>query len=224
MRILVIEDDAETAQFVARGLREGGNQVETANDGRDGLFQATAGSFDIIIVDRMLPQLDGLSLVRAARAAGVDTPVIFLTALGSVEDRVTGLESGGDDYLMKPFSFAELNARVNAIARRPALRDEQPLLQVGDLKLDRLRRSVRRGEADLDLQPREFEILELLMLNVGRIVTRTMLLEQVWSFHFDPGTNIVETHISRIRSKIDRGGDPPLIHTIRGAGYVIRAD
>lgn len=224
MRILVIEDDAETAQFIARGLRETGNQVETTKDGRDGLFQATAGGFNLMIVDRMLPNLDGLSLVRAARAAGVDTPVIFLTALGSVEDRVTGLESGADDYLVKPFSFAELNARINAIARRPALRDEQPLLQIADLKLDRLRRTVRRGETDLELQPREFEILELLMLNVGRIVTRTMLLEQVWSFHFDPGTNIVETHISRIRSKIDRGEDRPLIHTVRGAGYVIRAD
>lgn len=224
MRILVIEDDAETAQFIARGLRETGNQVETTKDGRDGLFQATAGGFDLMIVDRMLPNLDGLSLVRAARAAGIDTPVIFLTALGSVEDRVTGLESGADDYLVKPFSFAELNARINAIARRPALRDEQPLLQIADLRLDRLRRTVRRGETDLDLQPREFEILELLMLNAGRIVTRTMLLEQVWSFHFDPGTNIVETHISRIRSKIDRGEDRPLIHTVRGAGYVIRAD
>ena len=224
MRILVIEDDAETAQFIARGLRETGNQVETTKDGRDGLFQATAGGFDLMIVDRMLPSLDGLSLVRAARAAGIDTPVIFLTALGSVEDRVTGLESGADDYLVKPFSFAELNARINAIARRPALRDEQPLLQIADLRLDRLRRTVRRGETDLDLQPREFEILELLMLNAGRIVTRTMLLEQVWSFHFDPGTNIVETHISRIRSKIDRGEDRPLIHTVRGAGYVIRAD
>jgi two-component system OmpR family response regulator len=224
MRILLIEDDLETAQFVARGLRETGNLVETAKDGRDGLFQATVGGFDLIVVDRMIPGLDGLSLVRAARAAGVDTPVIFLTALASVEDRVIGLESGADDYLVKPFSFAELNARVNAIARRPALRDEQPLLVIADLKLDRLRRTVRRGDHDVDLQPREFEILELLLLNAGRIVTRTMLLEQIWNFHFDPGTNIVETHISRIRSKLDRGGDPPLIHTVRGAGYVLRAD
>jgi two-component system OmpR family response regulator len=224
MRILLIEDDAETSQFIARGLREAGNHVEANRDGRDGLFQATAGGFDLIIVDRMLPGLDGLSLVKAARAAGVDTPVIFLTALGSVEERVAGLESGADDYLAKPFSFAELNARVNAIARRPALRDEQPVLSIADLKLDRLRRIVRRGDVEIELQPREFEILELLLLNAGRIVTRTMLLEQIWHFHFDPGTNIVETHISRIRSKMDRGDDPPLIHTVRGAGYVLRAD
>lgn len=224
MRILLIEDDNETSEFVSRGLREAGNQVEATRDGRDGLFQATAGGFDLIIVDRMLPGLDGLSLVRAARAAGVDAPVIFLTAMGLVEDRVTGLESGADDYLVKPFSFAELNARVNAIGRRPALRDEQPVLSIADLKVDRLRRIVRRGDTEIDLQPREFEILELLLLNSGRIVTRTMLLEQIWHFHFDPGTNIVETHISRIRSKLDRGGDPPLIHTVRGAGYVIKVD
>lgn len=224
MRILLVEDDEETSAFVAKGLREHGNHVEIASDGRDGLFHATDGNFNLLIVDRMLPHLDGLSLVKAARAAGVDAPVLFLTALGAVGDRVAGLESGADDYLVKPFSFAELNARVNALARRPPLQDEQPTLTVATLTLDRLRRKVTRGDTLLDLQPREFEILELLMLNAGRIVTRTMLLEQIWSFRFDPGTNIVETHVSRIRGKIDRGDDPPLIHTIRGAGYMLRAD
>lgn len=224
MRILLVEDDEETSAFVAKGLRECGNHVEIASDGRDGLFHATDGNFNLLIVDRMLPHLDGLSLVKAARAAGVDAPVLFLTALGAVGDRVAGLESGADDYLVKPFSFAELNARVNALARRPPLQDDQPTISVANLTLDRLRRKVTRGDALLDLQPREFQILELLMLNAGRIVTRTMLLEQIWSFRFDPGTNIVETHVSRIRGKIDRGGDPPLIHTIRGAGYMLRAD
>lgn len=224
MRILLIEDDFETAHFVARGLREAGNNVEQTGNGPDGLHLATSNAFDLLIVDRMLPQLDGLSLVRAARAAGVDAPVIFLTSLGAVDDRVAGLESGADDYLVKPFSFAELNARVNALGRRPPLRDEQPILSLGSLTIDRLRRVVRRDGEDIDLQPREFAILELLLLNGGRAVTRAMLLEQIWDFHFDPGTNIVETHISRIRGKIDRGGDPPLIHTIRGVGYVARAD
>jgi len=224
MRILLVEDDRETREFVASGLRQAGNQIEAVEDGRTGLYRATDGTFDLLIVDRMLPGMDGLSLVRAARAAGVEAPVLFLTAMGSIGDRVAGLEGGGDDYIVKPFSFAELNARVNALARRPPLRDEQPLLMVGDLTLDRLRRKVSRGSVAVELQPREFQILELLMLNAGRIVTRTMLLEQVWNFHFDPGTNIVETHISRIRSKIDRGGDPPLVHTVRGAGYVARTD
>jgi two-component system OmpR family response regulator len=224
MRILVIEDDVETCAFVAKGLREAGNAVETSADGHEGLSRATDGAFDLLIVDRMLPRMDGLALVKAARAAGIDTSVLILTALGSVADRVEGLEGGADDYLVKPFSFAELSARVNVLARRPPIKDEQPLLSIGDLVLDRLRRTVKRGGASIDLQPREFQILELLMLNPARVVTRTMLLEQVWDFHFDPGTNIVETHISRIRSKIDRGGDAPLIHTIRAEGYVIRAD
>jgi two-component system OmpR family response regulator len=189
------------------------------------LFRAADGAFDVLIVDRMLPGLDGLSAVRSLRAMGAQTPILFLTAMGAVSDRIAGLEAGGDDYLVKPFSFAELQARVAALARRAPLRaPEQPLLQVGDLSLDRLRRVVRRGEAEIDLQPREFQLLEFLMLNSGRIVTRTMLLEGVWDFHFDPRTNIVETHISRLRAKIDPGGAAPLIHTVRGAGYVIRAD
>jgi two-component system OmpR family response regulator len=176
-----------------------------------------------MIVDRMLPGLDGLSVVRATRAAGVATPVLMLTAMSAIEDRVTGLEGGADDYLIKPFSFAELNARVNALGRRQPLQEEDTILTVGDLILDRLRRAVKRGDDVIDLQPREFRLLEELMLNAGKVVTRTMLLERVWDFHFDPGTNIVETHISRIRGKIDRGGDAPLIHTVRGAGYVVRA-
>jgi two-component system OmpR family response regulator len=223
MRILVVEDDAETAAFVAKGLSQSGQTVDLARDGKQGLDRVTHDSFDLIIVDRMLPELDGLSLVKAARAAGVTAPFLFLTAMGAIEDRVAGLEGGADDYLVKPFSFAELNARVNALARRPPLRDEETVLHVADLTLDRLHRTVRRGDAEIDLQPREFRLLEELMLNMGRVVTRTMLLERVWDFHFDPGTNIVETHISRLRGKIDRGGDPPLIHTMRGAGYVIRA-
>ena len=223
MRLLVIEDDPETAAYVARGLKEAGQMVELAKDGKDGLFRATHESFDLLIVDRMLPGLDGLSLVKSARAAGMVAPVLMLTAMGAIEDRVSGLEAGADDYLVKPFSFAELHARVNALARRPPLKEENTLLMVGDLSLDRLRRIVKRGGHEVDLQPREFRLLEELMLHAGRILTRTMLLERVWEFHFDPGTNIVETHISRIRSKIDRGGDPALIQTVRGAGYVIRS-
>ncbi|MDP3739549.1 MAG: response regulator transcription factor [Hyphomonadaceae bacterium] len=223
MRILLIEDDAQTAAYVVKGLRETGQGVELSRDGRDGLFRATHEDFDLLIVDRMLPGLDGLSVVKAARAAGVAAPVLMLTAMGAIEDRVAGLEGGADDYLVKPFSFAELHARVNALGRRPPLKEQETELIVADLALDRLRRIVKRGNQAIDLQPREFRLLEELMLNAGRIVTRTMLLERVWDFHFDPGTNIVETHISRIRAKIDRGGDPVLIHTVRGAGYVIRA-
>lgn len=224
MRVLVIEDDEETAAYIANGLREAGGSVEIVRDGRDGLVRLSSESFDLALLDRMLPGLDGLSIVRLARAAGVATPVLMLTAMGTIEDRVGGLEGGADDYLVKPFSFAELNARANALLRRPPLREEETVLRVADLALDRLRRTVRRSETDVDLQPREFRLLEALMLNAGRVVTRTMLLERVWEFHFDPGTNIVETHISRIRAKIavDRGS-APLIHTIRGAGYVIRA-
>lgn len=223
MRILLVEDDEDTAAYVIKGLREVGQSVERARDGRDGLFRATGEDFGLIILDRMMPGLDGLSLLKAVRAAGVAAPVLMLTAMGAIEDRVAGLEAGADDYLVKPFSFAELNARVNALGRRQPLREEETTLVVADLCLDRLRRVVKRGDLQVDLQPREFRLLEELMLNAGRIVTRTMLLERVWEFHFDPGTNIVETHISRIRAKIDRGGDLVLIHTVRGAGYTIRA-
>lgn len=223
MRILVIEDDEQTARYIIKGLRESGQSADWARDGRDGMFRAAQDAYDVMIVDRMLPGLDGLSLVKAARAAGVATPVLMLTAMGAIEDRVAGLEGGADDYLVKPFSFAELNARVNALGRRGPLQEQDAALKVADLTLDRLRRTVKRGAQSIDLQPREFRLLEELMLNADRVVTRTMLLERVWDFHFDPGTNIVETHISRIRAKIDRGGDAPLIHTVRGAGYVIRA-
>ncbi len=222
MRILLIEDDAKTAAYVARGLRETGQAVELSADGKDGLFRLTHEEFDLAIVDRMMPGLDGLSVVKSARAAGFSAPVLFLTAMDAIEDRVAGLEGGADDYLVKPFSFAELNARVNALGRRPPIKEEETTLIIADLTLDRLRRQVKRGDHVVELQPREFRLLEELMLNSGRVVTRTMLLERVWDFHFDPGTNIVESHISRIRSKIDRGGDPPLIHTMRGSGYVIR--
>lgn len=223
MRILLVEDDHETAAYIARGLREHGQAVEVARDGRDGLFRATHEEFNLLILDRMLPEIDGLSVLKAARAAGVTAPALMLTSMGAIEDRVAGLEGGADDYLVKPFSFAELNARVNALGRRQPLKEEETVLSVADLSLDRLRRVVKRGDQLIELQPREFRLLEELMLNSGRVLTRTMLLERVWDFHFDPGTNIVETHISRIRSKIDRGGDVQLIHTIRGAGYVLRA-
>jgi two-component system OmpR family response regulator len=223
VRVLIVEDDVETQAYVAQGLTEAGHSVETSPNGGDGLERARQGAYDLLIVDRMVPGLDGLSLVKTLRANGVATPVLMLTAMGAVADRVDGLEAGADDYLVKPFSFAELSARVNALARRPPLQADTSLV-VGDLIMDRLNRTVRRGSTQVDLQTREFQLLELMMLNTGRIVTRTMMLEKVWNFHFDPGTNIVETHMSRIRSKIDRGGDPSLIHTVRGEGYVIRAD
>jgi len=222
MRVLLIEDDEQTGQYATKGLRENGHSVDWARDGRDGLIQATHETFNVIVVDRMLPGLDGLSVVKAVRATGNKTPILMLTAMGAIEDRVAGLEGGADDYLVKPFSFAEFSARISALGRRQPLTEEDTLLQVDDLSLDRLRRKVKRGDHPIELQQREFRLLEELMLNAGRVVTRTMLLERVWDFHFDPGTNIVETHISRLRGKIDRGAHTPLIHTVRGAGYVIR--
>lgn len=224
MHILLVEDDQETRDFVSRGLREQGHSVDVAENGLDGLHQASEIAYDLLIVDRMLPSLDGIALVKSLRAAGMHAPVLFLTALGAVADRVQGLEAGGDDYLIKPFSFAELLARVNALYRRPPLREETTVLQVADLKLDRMNRTAVRGDTVLNLQTREFQLLEYLMLHAGRIVTRTMLLEEIWGFHFDPQSNIVDTHMSRIRNKIDRGNDAPLIVTVRGAGYMIRAN
>ncbi len=224
MKILVIEDDQETAAYVARGLREHGHVVDIAGTGQDGLFLATGGGHDVLVVDRMLPGIDGLGLVRAMRGTGIKAPVLFLTALGGVGDRVQGLEAGGDDYLVKPFAFAELLARLNALARRPPLSDVPIALRVADLELDLLRRTVTRGGERVELQAREFRLLEFMVRHADRVVTRTMLLEGVWDFHFDPRTNIVETHVSRLRSKISRGGrDPELIHTIRGSGYALRA-
>jgi two-component system OmpR family response regulator len=224
MRILVVEDDRETSTYIANGLIEEGHSVDCFADGRDGLLQASAEDYDVMIVDRMLPGLDGLALVRTLRGAGRQVPVIFLTSLGGVDDRVTGLEVGGDDYVPKPFAFSELLARIHALARRPPLRGEEALLTVGDLQMDLIKRSViRRGER-IDLQPREFRLLEVLMRNKGRVVTRTMLLERVWDFHFDPKTSVVETHISRLRTKVDKPFDSELIQTVRGTGYRIHAD
>ncbi|HEY8248261.1 MAG TPA: response regulator transcription factor [Hyphomicrobium sp.] len=221
MRILVVEDDSETAAYITHGFTEEGHVVETLGDGRDGLSQAMGETYDIIVVDRMLPGLDGLSLVRALRAVGQKVPVIFLTSLGGVDDRVDGLNVGGDDYLVKPFAFSELMARVNALARRPHLKDAETVLRVGDLEMDLIARTVTRGTDTIDLQPREFRLLEVLMRNKGRVLTRTMLLERVWSFHFEPRTSVVETHISRLRTKIDRPYGKELIHTVRGSGYTM---
>lgn len=223
MKILLIEDDRETAAYVTAGLRAHGNMVETAATGRDGAFLASEENYDVLIVDRMLPGLDGLSIVRLLRDSGMKAPVLFLTALGGVDDRVRGLDAGGDDYLVKPFAFAELLARVNALARRAPLADVPTVLKVGDVEMDLLKRSVTRAGERIELQPREFQLLEYLMRNADRVVTRTMLLEAVWDFHFDPRTNIVETHISRLRTKLNRGHDADLINTVRGAGYLLRA-
>lgn len=223
MRLLLIEDDAAVSAYVARGLTEAGHLCDVLADGTDGLFQATRESYEVLVVDRMLPGLDGLSLVRALRAAGVRVPVLFLTALGGIDDRVAGLEAGGDDYLTKPFAFAELLARVNALARRPPVQDVQTVLRVADLELDMMRRQARRGGQAIDLLPKEFTLLEVLMRNAGRVVTRTMLLERVWDFHFDPKTSVVETHISRLRAKIDKPFDVTLLHTVKNAGYMLHA-
>jgi two-component system, OmpR family, response regulator len=222
MKLLLIEDDDATAAHIAKSLRQHGHVVDQAPNGRDGLFLAAGDTYDVMIVDRMLPGLDGLGIVKTIRSARVATPVLFLTALGGIDDRVEGLEAGGDDYLVKPFAFAELLARVNALARRPPPAEIQAVVRVADLELDYLKRSAKRGGKRIDLQPQEFKLLTYLMRHAGRVVTRTMLLENVWEFHFDPQTTVVETHVSRLRSKIDQGFDKPLIHTVRGAGYCLR--
>jgi two-component system, OmpR family, response regulator len=223
MRILLIEDDAETATYLAKALKQNGHLLKHVSDGRSGLLPASNEEFDVLVVDRMLPGIDGLKLVASIREIGVKTPVLFLTALDSVGDRVKGLEAGGDDYLVKPFAFAELLARLNALARRPPLAHVVTVLRVSDLEMDLLQHKVTRSGEAIEMQPREFRLLEYLMRNAGRVVTRTMLLENVWEFNFDPKTKIVETHISRLRSKIDRNAQQQLIHTVRGSGYVIRA-
>jgi two-component system, OmpR family, response regulator len=223
MRILIIEDDDETASYILDGLRNGGHVADHASDGRDGLVLAASRGYDVIIIDRMLPGLDGLAIVKTVRETGHKAPILFLTARGGIDDRVEGLEAGGDDYLTKPFAFSELVARLNALARRPPLSQHQTSLRVGDLNMDLIARRVSRAGKTIELQPREFRLLEYMMRNAGRVVTRTMLLEKVWEFHFDPKTKIVETHISRLRAKINRGADQELIHTIRGSGYVIRS-
>ena len=223
MRILMIEDDAAASEYASKGLSESGHVCDVLADGSDGLFQATRETYDVIVVDRMLPGLDGLSMVRALRAAGVKTPVLFLTALGGIDDRVEGLEAGGDDYLTKPFAFAELLARLNALARRPPVQVIKTVLVVADLELDLMQRTARRGGQVIDLLPKEFTLLEVLMRNEGRVVTRTMLLERVWDFHFDPKTSVVETHISRLRAKIDKPFPVALLHTVKSAGYSLHA-
>ena len=222
MRILIVEDDAETADYVMQGLHESGHSITVARDGRDGLFRATGQDWDLLVVDRMLPGLDGLALVRTVRAGGIETPVLFLTTLGGIDDRVNGLNAGADDYLVKPFAFSELAARVAALGRRPRRTAAETTLCVADLEMDLLARHVARGGHAIELQPREFRLLEFLMRHAGQVVTRTMLLEQVWDFHFDPHTNVVESHISRLRGKVDKGHDIALIHTVRGAGYCLR--
>lgn len=224
MRILVIEDDTQAANYIARGLKEQGHLVEHAGDGEEGLALAQEDRFDALVVDRMLPKLDGLSIVSSLRDDGVRTPVLFLSALGEVDDRVKGLKAGGDDYLTKPFAFSELSARLEALVRRGAPEDVQTKLKVADLEIDMLARRCMRGGQRIDLQPREFKLLEYLMRNAGQVVTRTMLLENVWEYHFDPQTNVIDVHISRLRSKIDKDFDEPLLKTIRGSGYTIRVD
>ena len=223
MRILIIEDDKEAGAYLLKAFREQGHSADLAPDGLEGYARAREGAYDILIVDRMLPKLDGLSLISSLREQKVETPTLILSALGQVDDRVKGLRAGGDDYLVKPYAFTELLARVEALARRRlGPRGEETLYRVGDLELDRLSHNVTVGDKEVVLQPREFRLLEYLMKHAGQVVTRTMLLENVWDYHFDPQTNVIDVHISRLRSKIDKGFERPLLHTIRGAGYMIR--
>lgn len=224
MRILLVEDDLEAANYLVKALSEAGHVADHAAEGFSGYEMASSGSYDVLVVDRMLPKQDGLSLIANLRANGVRTPVLILSALGQVDDRVTGLRAGGDDYLPKPYAFSELLARVEVLARRNSPQEGETSYSIGDLELDRLARTVRRGNETIQLQPREFRLLEFLMKNAGTVVTRTMLLENVWDYHFDPQTNVIDVHVSRLRSKIDKGFERPLLHTVRGAGYVMRDD
>ena len=223
MRLLLIEDDPTVSSYVQRAMAEAGHVCDVLANGADGLFQAMREPYDVLIVDRLLPDLDGLSLVRALRAAGRKTPVLFLTAIGGVDDRVEGLNAGADDYLGKPFAFSELMARVNALSRRPREVEQQTILRVHDLELDLIRHAARRAGQAIPLLPKEFRLLEVLMRNEGRVVTRTMLLERVWGFHFDPKTSVVETHVSRLRAKIDKPFAQPLLHTLKNVGYTLNA-
>jgi len=220
-KILIVEDDAETASYLRKGLEEAGFGTVLATNGREGLFLATGGGIDAIVLDRMLPELDGLSILKAARAAGVGVPILMLTAMSAVDERVRGLRAGADDYLVKPFYFDEMHARIETLLRRPAETREETRLTCGDLELDLISRIARRGGRDIELQPREFQMLEYLMRRKGRVVTRTMLLEGVWDYRFDPQTNVIDVHISRLRKKIDGESEAPLIRTVRGAGYMI---
>ena len=222
MRLLIIEDDRDAADYLVKALREVGHIADQSADGEEGIALALEGQYDVLIVDRMLPKLDGLSVIAALRNKTVETPVLILSALGQVDDRAKGLRSGGDDYPAKPYAFSELLARIEALARRRASRGEETVYRVADLELNRLSHEVSRAGQELQLQPREFRLLEYLMRHAGQVVTRTMLLENVWDYHFDPQTNVIDVHISRLRSKIDKGFAQPLLHTVRGAGYMIR--
>jgi two-component system OmpR family response regulator len=223
MRILIIEDDRDAAAYLVKAFREAGHAVDHAADGVGGYDLAQEGGYDVAIVDRMLPKMDGLALIGALRAQKIETPVLILSALGQVDDRVKGLRAGGDDYLAKPYAFSELLARVEALARRrPKGAPEETAYRLGDLTLDRLSHKVTRAGEEIALQPREFRLLEYLLQNAGKVVTRTMLLEHVWDYHFDPQTNVIDVHVSRLRAKIDRDFAAPLLHTVRGAGYMIR--
>jgi len=224
VQILLIEDDLEAAKFLVKGLRESGYSVDHAADGREGLFRATEGQFDLVVTDRMLPQLDGLTVIQLMRRKGITTPVLVLSALGSVDDRVRGLKAGGDDYLTKPFAFVELLARIEALSRRRSSVADTTKLKIADLDFDLLARRVTRGGREIELTARELKLLEFLMRRAGQVVTRTMLLEGVWDLHFDPQSNLIDVHISRLRQAIDRGADRQLIHTVRGSGYVLRAE
>jgi len=223
MRILVVEDDLEAQRYLVNGLKEAGHVVDDADDGEIGLSLSLSRPYDVAIVDRMLPKMDGLKLVEELRQHGNVTPVLFLSALSEVDDRVKGLKAGGDDYLTKPYAFVELLARIDALMRRRLPAGVRTRLDVGDLELDLLSRAAKRSGTDIELQPREFRLLEYLMRHAGQVVTRTMLLESVWEYHFDPQTNVIDVHISRLRAKIDKGFEAPLLHTVRGAGYMIRA-
>jgi two-component system OmpR family response regulator len=224
MRVLLIEDDPQAIGYLEKALRETGAVVDHAPDGREGLLMAAGESYDVLIIDRMLPKVDGLTIVRTLRASGNHTPVLILSAMGEVDDRVEGLQAGGDDYLVKPFAFSELHARLQALCRRGSSDSPETRLQVADLEMDLLARTVTRAGSDIGLQPREFRLLEYLMRHAGQVVTRTMLLENVWDYHFDPQTNVIDVHMSRLRAKIDRGYSPPLLLTVRGAGYMLRGD
>jgi two-component system OmpR family response regulator len=225
MRVLVIEDDKDVAAYLVKGLQECDHVVDHTIDGKDGLLLAASESYDIMIIDRMLPSMDGLTIIKTVRATGNQTPILILSALGDVDDRVEGLRGGGDDYLTKPFSFTELLARMDALLRRGSSQAEQVTsLNVAGMEMDLLARTVKRNTQKIDLQPREFRLLEYLMRHAGQVVTRTMLLEQVWDYHFDPQTNVIDVHVSRLRSKIDKGFEKPLLHTVRGAGYILSED
>lgn len=223
MKVLVIEDDREASRYLEKALTEAGHSADVAGDGETGETLAENGYYDVLIVDRMLPKKDGLSVIMALRAKGIETPVLILSALGQVDDRVTGLRAGGDDYLTKPYAFSELLARIEVLQRRKNPKEAETIYRVGDLELDRLAHTAKRGGQDIILQPREFRLLEYLMRHAGQVVTRTMLLENVWDYHFDPQTNVIDVHISRLRSKIEKGFDTPLLHTVRGAGYMLKA-